>query len=139
MNTQRMIRALATLAVVVTAAAPAQLQAQQESDTQATVDATPMLRVTNNNWLDMHIYIMRLGGPALSLGVVPTNSTMEYKIPTDIINAADGLRVIADPIGDTGFYVSPEMLVSSGSDVVLDVENALSLSNTSVQPKMVSR
>ncbi len=135
MNNRTTMRALTTLAVVVFAAVPHALRAQQEADTPSPRDEAPVLRVHNSNWLDMHIYVSRPSGPLQSLGMVTTNSTMEFNLPESVMDANAGLRVVADPIGDTGIYVSPDILVGPGSDVVLELENALSLSHVSVEPK----
>lgn len=136
MSNRTIFRALSALAVVVSAAAPVPLRAQQESDKPAQTEQAPMLKVTNNNWLDMHIYVSRPAGPLLSLGVVTTNSTMKFRLPEGAMDAGAGLRVVADPIGATGIYVSPDILVGPKSDVVLDLENTLALSHVSVEPQM---
>lgn len=135
MKNRTMMRAFAALAVVASAAAPHALRAQQEGGASSAPAEAPVLRVHNYNWLDMHIYVSRSSGPLLSLGVVTTNSTMTFNLPDDVTGADAGLRVVADPIGDTGVWVSPDILVGPRSDVVLDLENSLPLSHVSIEPK----
>jgi hypothetical protein len=128
---------VASLALVALATAPARsaAQTQVEADRSAREDEAPVLRVVNNNWLDMHIYASRATGPLQSLGVVGTFDTAVFRLPVSAIDAAAGLRIVADPIGGFDAYVSPDILTSAGSEVVVTLENSLPLSFASVRPR----
>ena len=64
------------------------------------------IRVVNNNWLDMNIYV--LSGPQrLRLGTVTGVSTQIFVIPDYAITAAT-LRFVADPVGAAAQSLSQE-------------------------------
>ena len=140
MSARWIYKAPVILALAALAAMPARslAQAQVEADrTKKPADDAPVLQVVNNNWLDVHVYVSRASGPLVSLGMVTTFNTREFKLPADAVDAAAGLRIVADPIGGSDIYVSPDVLASAGSEVVVTLQNSLPLSFVSVRPKAV--
>jgi len=93
------------------------------------------VRVENLNWLDMHVYISQSGGPLRSLGMVTSMSSQGFHVPTNLGRANQDVRVIADPIGGSGIYVSPSMMVGPQSEIVVKVQNALELSYSTLEPR----
>jgi hypothetical protein len=108
--------------------------------TAATAAATPTpeqrlpvtLRVTNNNWSDMRIYVVR-GSVSLRLGLVTTNSTAEFLIPPDFLNTAASATLIADPVGGQGGYSTSLTGVMPGDELELTVATPLQYSHLVVR------
>jgi len=123
---------LAVIAVTGTVSLPAAAQGTPQTRQSAT---DVVLRVENHNWLDMHIYVVASGSPLRSLGTVTALSTEELKLPPDVVHAGSDLRLVADPIGMTGVYVSPTLIPNPRSVVVLSIENNLDLTSTSLRPR----
>lgn len=83
-------------------------------------EPTPVtrLRVQNQAFLDMTIYVYR-GPQRLRLGVANGNSTTRFVIPSSMIFGATPLRFQADPIGSNRNSISEEITVSPGDEVTL--------------------
>lgn len=110
----------------------AQEGAQQPGAQQPNAQQDVVVQVKNHNWLDMHVYVSRSGGPLRSLGMVTSMSAAEFRLPAEVAMAGADLRIATDPIGGSGLYVSPTMLVAPGSEIRIVVENALGLSYATV-------
>src|SRR5256885_6048303 len=54
------------------------------------------LRVTNSNWSDVRIYVVR-GTMWMRLGTVTTNSTVDFTIPADVLSGAGAVTLGAGP------------------------------------------
>lgn len=76
------------------------------------------LRVRNQNFLDMNIYVLR-GGVRSRLGTATGNSTATFRIPPSFVQVLTVLRFQADPIGGRSAPVSEEITVSPGDEVEL--------------------
>jgi hypothetical protein len=76
------------------------------------------LRVQNQAFLDMTIYVYR-GPQRLRLGTANGNSTARFTIPASLIFGATPLRFQADPIGSNRASISEEITVSPGDEVTL--------------------
>lgn len=83
-------------------------------------EPTPVtrLRVQNQAFLDMTIYVYR-GPQRLRLGVANGNSTTRFTIPSSMIFGATPLRFQADPIGSNRQSISEEITVNPGDEVTL--------------------
>ena len=77
------------------------------------------LTVTNHNWLDVVVYVVR-GASRFRLGEVVGNSSANLRIPTSLI-VAGAVQLMADPIGSQESYVTDAILVSSDERVQLMV------------------
>lgn len=76
------------------------------------------LRVQNQAYLDMTIYVYR-STQRVRLGVVNGNTTARMLIPANLIFGSTALRFQADPIGANRQPVSQEISVSPGDEVTL--------------------
>ena len=90
------------------------------------------LRVTNSHWSDVRIYLVR-GSMWTRLGLVTTNSTVEFTIPPDLLSGASTITLVADPVGGTGRWSSPLPVISAGDEFELVVENFLQYSHLVVR------
>jgi hypothetical protein len=136
MNAQHLLKSMATGALVAMAAVPLAAQEpvqEQLGADQAATRHEAVLRVTNESWLDMHVYVSRDGGLRRSIGVVGSFQSVELPLPVGALDPGARVRLVADPIGSSGVYVSPEIFAGAGDDVILTIRNSLPLSFLTVQ------
>lgn len=81
-------------------------------------EARTTVRVRNQGFLDMNVYVIR-GGARYRLGTATGNSTSVFTIPASIVQPLTPLRFLADPIGGNRTPVSEEITVSPGDEVGL--------------------
>src|SRR6058998_3824909 len=94
--------------------------------------ATPVaLRVTNSNWSDVRIYVVR-GAMWLRLGTVTTNSTVDFTIPVDYLSGAGTVTLVADPVAVRP-WTTALPVISPGDEFELVVENFLQYSHLVVR------
>lgn len=79
-------------------------------------EAAPVIRVVNQNLIDMEVYLTRDGTRSL-LGLVTAGSTSTFPVPSDMIGAAGDLRLIADPVGSALDFSSERFQVDPGQVV----------------------
>jgi hypothetical protein len=85
----------------------------------ASVEPT-YVRVTNQSWLDMNVYVLR-SSQRLRLGTVSANQTQRFTLPHNLVFGATPLRFLADPIGSSRTAQSFEIVVSPGDEVTLTI------------------
>ena len=90
------------------------------------------LRVTNSNWSDVRIYVVR-GTMWVRLGTVTTNSTVDFMIPADFLSGAGSVTLVADPVAGRTSWKTPLPAVSEGDEFELVVENFLQYSHLVVR------
>jgi hypothetical protein len=90
------------------------------------------LTVRNDNFYDIHVYALR-DGVYESLGMVMSFTTSKFEIPERMTAPGADFRLIADPIGGSGAYVSDPLLVSAGDALEMTVRNELNLSSVITQ------
>lgn len=78
------------------------------------------LRVDNQAFLDMTIYVYR-NSQRVRLGTATGNSVTRLTIPPNMIFGATPLRFQADPIGGNRTPISSEITVAPGDEVVLTI------------------
>jgi len=90
------------------------------------------LRVTNSNWSDVRIYLVR-GAMWTRLGMVTTNSTIDFTIPVDLQSGATSITLVAAPVAGTGSWTTALPVVSPGDEFELVIENFLQYSHLVVR------
>jgi hypothetical protein len=85
----------------------------------ASVEPT-YVRITNQSWLDMNVYVLR-SSQRIRLGTVSANQTQRFLLPQNLIFGATPLRFQADPIGSSRVAQSFEIVVSPGDEVTLTI------------------
>jgi hypothetical protein len=78
------------------------------------------VRVTNQSWLDMNVYVLR-SSQRIRLGTVGANQTTRFNLPSNLIFGATPLRFMVDPIGSSRTAQSFEIVVSPGDEVTLTI------------------
>jgi hypothetical protein len=135
------LRAMGTLIVAVGLAAvvPGRASSQDTGPApvahHATKSVAPsaVLDVQNNNWLDVHIYMVR-DGMLTSLGFMNGPGTAEFDLPSPATVPGADVQLLVLPIGGTMSYLSPTLVISSGDVVDLSIENNLALSSVTISP-----
>jgi len=85
------------------------------------------LRVTNANWSEVRIYLVRAGAQ-LRLGSVTSNSTAVFEIPPDYLGQSGSVTLIADPVAGRAAYSTALIGIGPGDELELFVENLLQFS-----------
>ncbi len=130
MSTQKFRAAFLTLTVAALVAVPAAAKtaSEERSETSAAVSDRTTVRVINDNWLDVTVYAVR-GGYRRRLGTVTSFASRVFTLPQAFLIPSDELRLIADPIGRRGTFVSEPLVVNPGDVVEWRLRNNLGLSN----------
>lgn len=89
-----------------------------------TQQPTASVTVSNYNWLDMNIYLVRGGGVPLRLGTVSTMETRRFRLPAFASMSGDNF-LRAEPIGSRIAHSSQPLLIEPGSELTWRLENNL--------------
>lgn len=82
-------------------------------------EARTTLKVQNQGFPDMTIYVLRSSGQRIRLGTVTGNTTQILVIPSYVLTGPTALRFLADPVGSNRAPISQEITVAPGDDVEL--------------------
>jgi hypothetical protein len=99
------------------------------SNLQSSDDA--FLVVQNDHWLDATIYAVR-AGTQHRLGTARGLKTDTLPLRLTVVGGAGSVRLIAEPIGQTGRHVSEPINVDRGDLVEYQIKNPLNLSTVAV-------
>lgn len=98
----------------------------------AAIDAEKAtLSVTNNNWSNVTVFLVR-GGQRVRMGMVTTMRTARFVIPKVFLRAAGDVRILVDPIGSSDSFQSSGFHVRPGQEVEFVVQNHLATSSVSI-------
>lgn len=88
---------------------------------QSAADAQPVtvLRVQNDSFYDMDIYVVRSAGDRLRLGSVTSHSTADMRIPSGILFGLSTVRFLARPLAGPAPAVSQDITIAAGDTVVM--------------------
>jgi hypothetical protein len=106
---------------VLTAAAPGCASRRGKQDRAAAESERTVVRVENQGFSDMTIYVLRSGTQRIRLGLANGNRTTVFEIPRYLVSFPTSLRFVADPIGSSRTPVSDEIAVNPGDEVVLTI------------------
>lgn len=90
------------------------------------------VEVTNNNWSDVVVYLVRSTN-RIRLGMVTSMNTLSFRVPPMWVHAGSSLRLEARPIGAQNPYVTPSLQVSPGQRIELMVQNHMNISSVAVR------
>jgi len=85
------------------------------------LDQTTRVRVENQAFLDMNVYVISDGGSRTRLGTVTGSSNQEFVIPAYIIGPANSVRFLVEPIGSNRSPISNSLSVRPGQSVTLTI------------------
>lgn len=83
-------------------------------------DAPVMLKVENDSFSDMRIYVIQ-SGQRVRIGTANGKSVSTFKIPQAIVHGITTLAFQAVPIGANGSAVSEQITVTPGEEVTLRI------------------
>ncbi|HEX8361167.1 MAG TPA: hypothetical protein VF613_13725 [Longimicrobium sp.] len=116
----RTVLRLPILALLLLVAASCSSNRQPGSDPgPAARGAT--VRIQNNAWLDMNIYVLQTSGARRRLGMVNANATTTLRIPGPVVGLGQQLRFIVDPVGSQRTASSFEIYVRPDQQVTLTI------------------
>lgn len=118
---------LAVLAMVVLAAGACAHGTPPMQGADGQDDDKTVISITNNNWSDMTIYLVR-DGLRRRLGTVPSQTTDTFSVPTYFIMASGQVQLMADPIGSRNTFTSMPIVITPGQRAEWKLENSLALS-----------
>jgi hypothetical protein len=98
-----------------TPASPAPRQ-EAAADTSATTRQPIQVRIDNQNFSDMNVYLVNQGTRVL-LGSAPGMSKTTLTLPSASVSSRWQVRLLADPIGGSNAIRTPTLLVSPGQNV----------------------
>ncbi len=132
MNTLPRLTAALSLAVALSACAgSASTTAGRGTRTLPFHESQPTVRVENNHWSDMTVYAVQRG-VRVRLGTVTSMSSSVFRLPRHAFSAGSDVRLVADPIGGNGGFVSHGLQLSGGQQVRMTLQNHLAISHVSV-------
>src|SRR5688500_8451059 len=105
----------------VAACAPAMNQAAGDEIYEEVAVGKTTLRVSNNSWQDMNVFLLR-GSTRHRLGMVTSMNTSTFTIPMEVLSAASDVRLYADPIGSIYGWATQPLLINAGQEVSLTLQ-----------------
>ena len=124
------------VAFALTAGAASAQAPPQDDEAKPVLRREPAtVRVTNNNWLDARVYVDD-DGVLLPVGFIMSQQTKQFTLPTRVLATAGQVRLVVRPIGSRQVYVSQNLLVGAGDALLVELQNQLGLSSTSVLPAL---
>lgn len=90
-----------------------------------------MIRVSNQNWSDMNVYVVQ-GSTRTRLGTVGSFTSRDFRLPSYVLVRGDDARLLADPIGSTRAHVSEPLSFVPGQQLEWQIENPIAQSSLRV-------
>jgi hypothetical protein len=103
----------------------------QKETTRPLPTGPTSLRVENNNWLDVTIYVVH-DGQRSRLGAATAARTTDFAIQPAQLGQLGAIRLIADPVGSPKAIASPTVVVKAGARLVWTLQSDLSRSSLAV-------
>jgi hypothetical protein len=122
------LAALTAGTLTTTGCATAEGLAQHEN---SVANRSSLVRVANNNWSDVTVYLVRPGVRA-RLGSVPSMTQTDLRIPPALFGTGAQMQLVAVPLASNRPYVSQNIYIIPGQRIDLRVENSINLSSFSV-------
>ena len=91
-----------------------------QADTGIIPNQPTILRVDNQSFNDMRIYVIQ-GGQRIRVGTANGKNTSTFKLPRSIISGFTTIKVEAVPIGANGRSVSEEISITPGDELELRI------------------
>ncbi len=92
----------------------------QSADNAA--QAPTVLRVENQSFYDMDIYMVRQAGDRVRIGSVSSQQTANLTIPSGLLFGLTNVRFVARPLAGPGAEVSQDIAVAAGDTVVMTIQ-----------------
>ena len=104
---------------------------RQEGASEVEPAGPTVVRINNNNTLDVNVFLVP-DGERIRLGMVTAGNTQNFEIPETTVRRVQDLRIVVDPVGTTETF-SSSVLLSPGQELDVNVAPVLQQSTISVQ------
>jgi len=94
-------------------------------------ELAPTVTVSNDNWLDVAVYVVH-GTSRFRIGTVGSTTSRTFKLPKEGENGATPLQIMADPIGATRRYITDPVTLAPGQRLEVKVGSQISLSSFAI-------
>lgn len=111
---------IAAVVAMIAAVASCSQSAKHARD-NGQLEQVTRVRVENQAFLDMNVYVLSDGGGRTRLGTVTGNTNQEFVIPAYIIGPANSVRFLVEPIGSSRAPISNSLSVQPGQTVTLTI------------------
>ncbi len=113
----RRFAALLLLALAVPACSRTGPQSAEDA-----AQAPTVLRVENQSFYDMDIYMVRQAGDRVRLGSVSSQQTANLTIPSGLLFGLSTVRFVARPLAGPGAEISQNITVAAGDTVMMTIQ-----------------
>jgi hypothetical protein len=93
--------------------------------------STATVRVTNNNWSNVTVYVVN-NGMRVRLGDVTSMQSSTFRVPQALMRATGDLQLLVSPLASNEVYVTPGFTVLPGQEVEFNIENQLTISSLAI-------
>lgn len=124
------LRSAAPVACVLVAGFVLAACASTSSGAFSEPEAPTLIQVTNRN-LNRVVIEALSTGRSRRLGEVETNGTETFRLP-ETMSTLD-LRIVVDPVGPVGSFVTPEVQAGPGDLIIVTVEPNINLTRVTVR------
>ena len=83
------------------------------------------VRVQNNNWHDIKLYVVRSGGSRMRLGTITSMASRSYTLPQRMVAFGSDIRIVAELIGSSSRHSTHLVRVEPGLVIEWTIENVL--------------
>lgn len=90
------------------------------------------VQVQNLAWKNIHVYVIS-GANWRSMGVLSSQGEETYRLPRDLTDPRQEIRLAADPVGSRHAFISDPVLVEPGDRVKWTIQDNLALSSVFVE------
>lgn len=121
----------AALAALVVASIGCSMAVGETETESPSLAAGTIVEVTNNNWLDAVVYVVRLGVQQ-RLGTVNSMTSRRLEVPSPLVRHGADLRFEVHPIGTTQSMITDPIAVAPGQRVRFTIQNHLAVSDFTI-------
>jgi hypothetical protein len=113
---------VAALVMAIAPVACAHTGTPNPDENNPQIDARTRVRVTNQSYQDMTVYVVTEQGQNVRLGLASSTSTSTFDIPSSLVNASmNMLQFLAVPIAGNGTPRTQQLTVEPGDMVQLTI------------------
>ena len=110
---------LATVIAMLVTVAACNHAAKQPGDDD--LEQPTRVRVENQAFLDMNVFVLTEGGARTRLGTVTGNTNQVFVIPAYVVGPANSVRFLVEPIGASRAPISNSLSIRPGQTVTLTI------------------
>ena len=109
----RTAASVALLALAAVAVGCWSSRAGDDAGSSRFADDPVTVRVENQNWNTVHVYVVA-GGQFQSLGQISSQSSASYEVSATLLGGRKEIRLMADPVGSRESFLTDPILIEPG-------------------------